>query len=88
MDQPDDTRAEQAILSKIRTMVADEKELREQLAEGRIDVPTEQARLAALERELDQCWDLLRQRRAKGQAGEDPGRARVRSEFTVEGYES
>lgn len=88
MDQPDDTRTEQAILARIRTMVADEKALREQLTEGTIDVATEHARLAALERELDQCWDLLRQRRAKGEAGEDPGQARVRSEFTVESYDS
>lgn len=88
MDQPDDTKAEQAILSRIKEMVADEKALREQLTDGRIDVATEQFRLAALERELDQCWDLLRQRRAKGEAGEDPGQARVRSENTVEGYTS
>ncbi|MCZ4095721.1 DUF2630 family protein [Streptomyces sp. SID13666] len=88
MDQPDDTKAEQAILSRIKAMVADEKALREQLTDGSIDVATEQARLGALERELDQCWDLLRQRRAKGEAGEDPGQATVRSEITVEGYTS
>ncbi|MDJ0342382.1 DUF2630 family protein [Streptomyces sp. H10-C2] len=86
MDQSDDTKAEQAILSRIKAMVADEKELREQLTEGRIDVATEHIRLAGLERELDQCWDLLRQRRARAEAGEDPSGARVRSEFTVEGY--
>ncbi|MEU3458621.1 DUF2630 family protein [Streptomyces sp. NPDC006733] len=88
MAQPDDSKAEHAILARIRTMVADEKALREQLAEGSIDVATEHTRLAALERELDQCWDLLRQRRAKNEAGEDPGRARVRSESTVENYDS
>ncbi|MDF9813679.1 DUF2630 family protein [Streptomyces sp. SPB162] len=88
MEQSDDAKAEQAILSRIRTMVADEKALREQLTEGTIDVATEHARLATLERELDRCWDLLRQRRAKGEAGEDPGKARVRSEFTVESYDS
>ena len=44
-------------------------------------------RLTDLEVELDQCWDLLRQRRALRRAGEDPGAAEVRSRSTVEGYE-
>jgi len=35
---------------------------------------------------LDQCWDLLRQRRAKREFGLDPDEARVRDEKTVEGY--
>jgi len=79
---------EQAILARISAMVSDEKTLRDLLASGRIDGRTEQERLAALERELDQCWDLLRQRRAKTEIGEDPGEARVRPSDTVEGYES
>jgi hypothetical protein len=48
----------------------------------------ERERLTALEHELDQCWDLLRQRRALTEAGEDPGGARVRPSSTVEGYRS
>jgi hypothetical protein len=79
---------EHAILARISTMVADEKTLRDLLASGRIDGETEQQQLAALERELDQCWDLLRQRRAKAEIGEDPGEARVRPSDTVEGYQS
>jgi hypothetical protein len=47
----------------------------------------EQARLRALEVALDECWDLLRQRRAKRSAGEDPDAAAVRSENVVEGYQ-
>ncbi|MBM9505066.1 DUF2630 family protein [Streptomyces sp. KK5PA1] len=69
-------------------MVADEKALRDLLANGGIDGSTERERLDALERELDQCWDLLRQRRALLEAGEDPGTARVRPSSTIEGYRS
>ncbi|MFD0309380.1 DUF2630 family protein [Streptomyces sp. NPDC127119] len=46
----------------------------------------EDERLTALERELDQCWDLLRQRRALKGSGADPEEAQVRTEGTVEGY--
>ncbi|TML10147.1 MAG: DUF2630 family protein, partial [Actinobacteria bacterium] len=41
----------------------------------------------ALQVELDQCWDLLRQRRALREAGRDPGAARVRDPDIVERYE-
>jgi hypothetical protein len=44
--------------------------------------------LAALEVQLDQCWDLLRQRRVRTEFGEDPGTAPVRPPAEVEGYES
>ena len=43
-------------------------------------------RLAAIETQLDQCWDLLRQRRALREMGQDPDEAGVRDEKTVEGY--
>jgi len=43
-------------------------------------------RLRELEVALDQCWDLLRQRRARRSAGEDPEAASVRPEEVVEGY--
>nr|WP_223187143.1 DUF2630 family protein [Streptomyces sp. CBMA29] len=75
-------------MGRISAMVADEKALRDLLAAGSIDGVTEQERLAALERELDQCWDLLRQRRALTDAGEDPGDAKVRPASTVENYRS
>jgi hypothetical protein len=42
--------------------------------------------LAAIEVELDRCWDLLRQRRALRNAGADPDDATVRDSATVEGY--
>ncbi|HEY0453196.1 DUF2630 family protein [Actinophytocola sp.] len=43
-------------------------------------------RLKALEVELDRCWDLLRQRRARRSAGENPDEAEVRPPDVVEGY--
>lgn len=43
-------------------------------------------RLRSVEVALDQCWDLLRQRRARRSAGQDPDDASVRPEDTVEGY--
>ena len=46
----------------------------------------ERARLREIEVQLDQCYDLLRQRRARRAAGLDPDEATVRSETTVEGY--
>ncbi|MFF7889881.1 DUF2630 family protein [Streptomyces sp. NPDC020794] len=85
MEQPN-PETESALISRISAMVGDEKVLRELLAEGGIDSRTEHERLAALERELDQCWDLLRQRRALKDAGADPGQAHVRTASTVEGY--
>jgi hypothetical protein len=43
-------------------------------------------RLRALQVELDRCWDLLRQRRAREEFGQDPDDARVRDADTVERY--
>lgn len=74
------------ILDRIGDMVAAEKELREQIAAGSTDSDMARAQLAALETELDQCWDLLRQRRAKEEFDEDPGQARVRPASEVEDY--
>lgn len=46
----------------------------------------ELSRLRQIEVALDQCWDLLRQRRARRAAGQDPDEATVRPENVVEGY--
>ncbi|HUH83668.1 MAG TPA: DUF2630 family protein [Stellaceae bacterium] len=43
-------------------------------------------RLRRLQVMLDQCWDLLRQRRAKREFGMNPEEAQVRDEKTVKGY--
>jgi hypothetical protein len=45
------------------------------------------ARMRELEVALDQCWDLLRQRRARREFGQNPDEAEVRPERTVEGYQ-
>lgn len=45
------------------------------------------ARLKSLQVQLDQCWDLLRQRRARREFGEDPNEAKVREAKTVEHYQ-
>jgi hypothetical protein len=75
-----------SIQHHIKSLIDEEHQLRSALQAGSISVDEEHARLRSLEVELDQCWDLLRQRRAKREFGEDPDTAEVRSERTVEGY--
>ncbi|MGH1565590.1 DUF2630 family protein [Mumia sp. DW29H23] len=77
---------DQDILSTISSLVAEEKELRERRERGETDAETELSRLRDVETQLDQCWDLLRQRRAKAEFGEDPASAQVRPPDEVEGY--
>ena len=71
--------------SHITELVSTERSLREQLASGEISTDEEHQRLRRVETELDQCWDLLRQRQALRDSGGDPDRASARSEGTVEG---
>jgi Protein of unknown function (DUF2630) len=77
--------ADEAIHNRIEELVAEEHELYER-AEGGL-TETERRRLQSINVSLDQCWDLLRQRRALREAGRDPGAARVRDPDVVEGYE-
>jgi hypothetical protein len=70
----------------ITELVSTERSLREQLAAGAISTDEEHERLRSVETELDQCWDLLRQRQALRDSGGDPSAAAARSESTVEGY--
>jgi hypothetical protein len=77
---------DRSIFSRIDALVAEEHELRAKMASGEISRDAERDRLAELEADLDQCWDLLRQRRAKREFGQNPDDAQVRSESTVEGY--
>ncbi|MEV0790126.1 DUF2630 family protein [Kribbella sp. NPDC050459] len=77
---------DKSIFSRIDELVSEEHELRSKNAAGQVDNADEQTRLRALEVELDQCWDLLRQRRAKREFGENPDDAQARSSDTVEGY--
>lgn len=77
---------DKSLFSRIDELVAEEHELRTKHAAGQVADEDERARLEALEVELDQCWDLLRQRRAKREYGENPDDAQPRSAGTVEGY--
>ena len=70
------------ILSRIHALVDEEHKLRETTEHTDDD----RARISKLEADLDQCWDLLRQRRAKRQYDENPDEAEVRPESTVESY--
>lgn len=74
------------IHDKISALVAEEKRLREQLQAREIAPADEQAQLHDLEVQLDQCWDLLRQRQALRDSGGDPDAAAVRPPNEVEGY--
>ena len=74
------------IRQHINDLVAQERALREQLQSGEISAPAEQERLRAVEAELDQYWDLLRQRDAAREHGKDPDDARMRDAGTVENY--
>nr|WP_318546740.1 DUF2630 family protein [Mycobacterium lepraemurium] len=60
--------------------------MRAQLQRGDIDTSEEHDRLRRVEVELDQCWDLVRQRRALRESGGDPREAQVRPPDEVEGY--
>ena len=74
------------IQQRIKGLIDEEHGLRSRLSAGEISVEDENRRLRSLEVELDQCWDLLRQRRARREFGEDPDDARVRDANTVENY--
>ena len=73
-------------LARIHDLVAEERALREQLVQGDITESEEHERLRSVETELDQCWDLLRQRRALRETGGDPREASVRPPGQVEDY--
>lgn len=74
---------DESVLNHINRLVSEEEQLygRGELSEN------DRERLSELKVELDQCWDLLRQRRALREFGEDPDKAKVRSGKIVENYE-
>jgi len=74
------------ILDWIGRLVDEEHELRRRLRAGELEAAEEHERLRGLEVALNQCWDILRQRRAKRAAGQDPDEARPRPAGEVEGY--
>lgn len=78
----------QDLLQRIQALVQEEHELRDQPQDAGAGAEQQDhaARLKRVEEDLDQCWDLLRQRRAKADAGEDPSDAGARPISQVEGY--
>ncbi len=76
---------DKSVLSRIGEL-ADEELALEESHVGRPMSAEDERRLRTIEVELDQCWDLLRQRRARRAAGQDPDQAEVRPEDMVERY--
>lgn len=74
---------DQPVLNYIQRLVAEEHRLYQR---GKIP-QADRKRLAEVQVELDQCWDLLRQRRALRDVGLDPEDAQVRPPQIVENYE-
>jgi Protein of unknown function (DUF2630) len=70
----------------IDRMVAEEHELWERESAGNA-TDSDRQRLGELRVSLDQCWDLLRQRRARREAGQSPEGAELRSPEVVERYQ-
>ncbi len=77
---------EHQILSQITTLVDQEHQLRSKVQDGTLTSDEENAQLASLEGALDQCWDLLRQRRAKREFGQNVDEAAARPVEQVEKY--
>ena len=78
------TIADQSVLMHIKQLTEKEEHFY-----GKVEMTGEDIKeLHAIESELDQYWDLLRQRRAFRDAGEDPNRAKMRSAETIEHYKA
>lgn len=77
---------ETELLERIQSLVDRQHQLREDRERGEVTREDEQAQIKQLEQELDQAWDLLRQRRARIEFGQDPDAAEARPVQQVEGY--
>lgn len=76
---------DERIHSRIEELVAEEHELFERRGAGDLN-EADHNRLESIRVSLDQCWDLLRQRRARREFGENPEEAQLRPAGEVEGY--
>lgn len=76
-----DKTTDESVLARIQKLVHDEQALYGKELDDHAQVTLEQIQV-----ELDQCWDLLRQRRALREFGQDPDRAKVRPPSVVENY--
>ena len=74
------------VVRRIGELADQERDLESSHAGGGLS-DEELGRLRGIEVALDQCWDLLRQRRARRAAGQDPNEVRARPESVVEGYQ-
>jgi len=78
--------SDENVLARIERLTEEERALEASHAGGKISTG-DRERLRSIEVELDQCWDLLRQRRARRAAGQDPDGAEVRLADVVENYQ-
>jgi Protein of unknown function (DUF2630) len=78
--------SDEEVLATINELVDQEHELQSRSHEGEGLSEEDAQRIQRVEVQLDQCWDLLRQRRARRHAGRDPDEATVRDVDTVEHY--
>ncbi|MEE1813239.1 DUF2630 family protein [Streptomyces sp. BE133] len=74
------------IIDNIGGLISEERELRNRSTEDMGLTEDEKSRLRTVEVRLEQCWDLLRRRRALSEFGEDPSTAKLRPADEVEGY--
>lgn len=79
------TMDDQKLVERINELARDEHALWERESRGEAS-KGDAERLKEIAVTLDQCWDLLHQRRARRAAGMDPDEATVRDRGTVEGY--
>lgn len=78
--------SDEQVHGTIEQLVSEEHELWEAESQGR-STDSDRRRLAEIKVQLDQCWDLLRQRRARREFGENPDEAMARPVGEVEGYQ-
>jgi hypothetical protein len=76
--------SDEGVRNKIEQLVEEEHALLK--LDEQSQAPDKHKRLAAIEVELDRCWDLLRQRRARREFDQNPDDASLRDGQTVEGY--
>jgi hypothetical protein len=75
------------MFDRINELAAEEEQLWEQAGDGEGLEATQRQRLETIRVELDQCYDLLRQRQARRSAGLNPDDAEVRPRETIERYQ-
>jgi len=81
------TMEDRRVLERINALVDEEHRLLGAHASGQAMSDDERQRMERLEVMLDQCWDLLRQRRGRRHAGQNPDQAEVRPASVVERFQ-